>query len=34
MPGIAMNPPSGNALMPYSVSPLRKENRVGPKPTM
>src|SRR5699024_6443226 len=34
IPGIAMNPPSGNAFTPYSVSPRRKENSVGPKPTM
>ncbi len=34
MPIIRMYPPSGMALMPYSVSPLRREKIVGPNPTM
>ena len=33
IPTILTNPPSGMALMPYSVSPRRNDHRVGPKPT-
>jgi len=32
IPSIFTKPPSGSALRPYSVSPRRKENRVGPNP--
>jgi hypothetical protein len=32
IPTIFTKPPSGIALSPYSVSPRRNENRVGPKP--
>src|SRR3954467_3980797 len=34
MPTMRMYPPSGTALMPYSVSPRRRDQTVGPKPTM
>jgi len=34
MPIIRMNPPSGIALSPYSVSPRVRDQIVGPKPTM
>src|SRR5919205_4277637 len=34
MPTMRMYPPSGMALMPYSVSPFVRENTVGPNPTM
>ena len=34
MPIIAMQPPSGIAFTPYSVSPLRFDQSVGPKPIM
>ena len=34
MPAIEMNPPSGIALKPYSVSPRRRDHSVGPKPIM
>jgi hypothetical protein len=34
IPIIRTYPPSGMALRPYSVSPRRRENTVGPKPTM
>ena len=33
MPTSRTNPPSGIALMPYSVSPLVRDQTVGPKPT-
>ncbi len=33
MPAMSQNPPAGIALSPYSVSPRRKENTVGPNPT-
>ena len=33
MPTILTNPPSGSALMPYSVSPRQVDQIVGPKPT-
>ena len=33
MPTILTKPPAGMALMPYSVSPRRRDQRVGPKPT-
>ena len=32
MPAILQKPPRGKALMPYSVSPRRKDQMVGPKP--
>src|SRR6266487_2599975 len=32
MPAILQKPPNGSALMPYSVSPRRKDQRVVPKP--
>ena len=34
IPTIRTNPPSGTALTPYSVSPLRVDHRVLPNPTM
>jgi hypothetical protein len=34
MPIIRMYPPSGIHLMPYSVSPRRLDQTVGPNPTM
>jgi hypothetical protein len=34
MPIIETYPPSGSALTPYSVSPLRLEKMVGPNPIM
>ncbi len=33
IPTILTKPPAGMALMPYSVSPRRREYSVGPKPT-
>ncbi len=33
MPTILTKPPSGSALMPYSVSPRVVDQMVGPKPT-
>jgi hypothetical protein len=33
MPPSVTKPPSGIALMPYSVSPRLREKTVGPKPT-
>jgi hypothetical protein len=32
MPAILQKPPSGSALSPYSVSPRRNDQTVGPKP--
>ena len=32
MPTILTKPPNGIALMPYSVSPLRNDQSVGPNP--
>ena len=34
MPDIEMKPPSGSSLKPYSVSPMRFDQRRGPKPIM
>ena len=33
MPTIFTKPPAGIALTPYSVSPFRRDQSVGPKPT-
>ena len=33
IPTILTNPPAGMALTPYSVSPRRRDQTVGPKPT-
>ncbi len=33
MPAMSQKPPSGIHFRPYSVSPRRQENTVGPKPT-
>ena len=33
IPTILTNPPTGKALMPYSVSPRCVDHTVGPKPT-
>jgi hypothetical protein len=32
MPAMSQKPPAGMALKPYSVSPRRKLNSLGPKP--
>ena len=33
IPAMSQKPPSGMALMPYSISPRRVDQSVGPKPT-
>ncbi len=33
IPSILTNPPAGNALIPYSVSPRVRDHSVGPNPT-